>query len=104
MCPRRSLRQTVLIVEEILAAGGTGARARLCRRPYFFDKRSEGFAVTPSLDRDQPHGRMAVPGQNDLVARFGAAHQLGQLRFGIGYGDFHSGFPLSGSKPASEWL
>src|ERR1700680_3972267 len=95
MYPRRSLRQTVLIEEEILAARGAGARARFRRSPYFLDKRPQGFAVAWPLDRDQSHRRMTVPGQNDLVPRLGAAHQLGQLRLGVGDGDFHSGFPLT---------
>src|ERR1700680_1460473 len=95
MYPRRSLRQTVLIVEEILAARGAGARARFRRRPDFFDKGPQGLAVAWPLPRDQSHRRMAVAGQDDLVPRFGAAHQLGQLRLGVGDGDFHSGFPLT---------
>src|SRR5438105_12702077 len=93
----RSLRQTVLVIKEILAARGAGSGRRLLgsRALQFFEQRPARFPVQPFLDRDQPHCRMAMPGQDDFVARLGAAHQLGQLRLGVGDGDFHSAFPLS---------
>jgi hypothetical protein len=34
---------------------------------------------------------MAVAGEDDLLIGFGAAYKLGQLCFGVGYGNLHGG-------------
>src|SRR5437764_1950993 len=74
----RSPGQAVLVIEEILAARGAGAGRGVDRSlTQLLQQRPARFSVQAFLDRDQPHRRMAMPGQNDFVARFGAAHQLG---------------------------
>src|SRR5271165_3295967 len=96
MCPRRSFGQTVLIVEKILASRGTWTRARFCSSlgANRFQQLSTLLGTeTFFLNRDEPYRSLTVPGQNDLVARFGASNQIGQLSLRIDYGNPH-GSPL----------
>src|SRR5579862_1844543 len=80
----RSSGQAVIPVKKILAARGAWPRTGLGRSLHLFQQRPAGFSVRCRLDRNQPRRRMAMPGQNDLVAIFRATHQFGQLRLGVG--------------------
>jgi len=49
-------------------------------------KNSEpGPPVSRSHDWDEPGYRLAVTGEHNFVAGFGAAQKLGKVCFGVGY-------------------
>src|SRR5688572_942747 len=90
-CRPRSLRETIIVVKEILAPCRRGAFARLGRGGS-----DDGLQdLLPRLpvghggDRDEPHCRLAMSGKNDLLAGLRATDKIGQLAFGGRYGDLH---------------
>jgi hypothetical protein len=84
-----TIRAAVAAIEEVLAPGGIRPGRRPCRTASsnFFEQRSPVLPVEHGQDRNQPHGVMPVPCQDDFITRFGATHQFGQLSFGVGDGD-----------------
>ena len=56
---------------------------------YFPENPPARIPVDSLADRHEPHGRMTMAGEDDLVARLGTPNEFRKLAFGLGNGDFH---------------
>src|SRR4051794_9521728 len=95
-CRPRSLRQPgFIVIEEILAAGGSGARRGLGGggMRYLFQDRPLFLLRRPFAQSHEPRNGLTVAREHDVVARFGAPNQLGQLALGIANGNLHVNLP-----------
>jgi len=91
MYPLQSLRQAVIIIQEILAAGCARTLRHPCRSrgPGGFQERAPRLWPGHRRDRDESDGRLPVARQHDIIARFRAADEFGQQALGFCHGDTH---------------
>src|SRR6185295_2154223 len=79
-CRPRSLRQPgFIVIEEILAAGGTGAwRGLSCSGVrYLFQDRPLFLLRRPFAHRHEPRNGLAVAREHDFISRFSSANEFG---------------------------
>lgn len=91
MYRRRSRRQAIVVIQEVLAAGRARAWRWLAggRRAYGLENRPSLSLVKPHPHRHETNRGVAVPSEDDLVTSLSPAHELGELCLGGGDGDLH---------------